>query len=140
MNLVAVVKEVAPTKTAKTDVELGLAEFTAKYFNYPTYLDEGQAFYDALGNRQITKDLEGTFNPIKLFQGLKEIGQRIKDKDIEQVRGGNGIVLGGIIIVDPNTQKVDYVYKEQTGKEIPVDEIVAACKGPSMANSFATKV
>ena len=112
-------------------MELGVAEFQNEYFPYPLYLDEEQGFFEALGNRQITKDLEGTWNPFKFFEGLKEIGVRLKDKEVEGRAGGNGLVLGGIFVIDPDAEDdkaVVYTYKEATGKEIPGEEIAEAVK------------
>ena len=122
-----VIKEVAPAVNAKTDEELGVAEFQREYFPYPLYLDEEQGFYEALGNRQIT-NLEGTWNPLKFFQGLKDIGIRMKNKGIEGNFAGNGLVLGGVFVLDTDAEAITYTYKEATGKEIPRDEIADAVK------------
>lgn len=84
-KLVGLVKEVAPCATAKDDGELGVSEFQSKYFNnYPLYLDEDKTFYEALGNRKIT-ELKGSWNPFKVFEGFKAIGERIKAKNLEGV-------------------------------------------------------
>ena len=123
-----VIKEVAPAVNAKTDEELGVAEFQREYFPYPLYLDEEQGFYEALGSRRITKDPEGTWNPLKFFQGLKDIGIRMKDKGIEGNFAGNGLVLGGVFVIDTDAEAITYTYKEATGKEIPRDEIADAVK------------
>ena len=123
-----VIKEVAPCATAKTDETLGVETFQKEYFPYPLYLDEDQGFYKALGERSIIKDLEGTWNPIKFWKGLKDIGQRLKDKGISGANGGNGLILGGIFIINTNAQKVTAVYPEQTGKEIPGEMIAASVK------------
>ena len=87
-----------------------------------------QGFYEALGSRRITKDLEGTWNPLKFFQGLKDIGIRMKDKGIEGNFAGNGLVLGGVFVIDTDAEAITYTYKEATGKEIPRDEIADAVK------------
>jgi hypothetical protein len=130
-----IVKEVAPAVNAKTDEELGVAEFQREYFPYPLYLDEAQGFYEALGKRVITKDLEGTWNPFKFFDGLKDIGVRLKAKNIEGNMAGDGLVLGGVFVIDSDAEDVTYVYKEATGKEIPREEIADAVKAVRSAKS-----
>jgi AhpC/TSA antioxidant enzyme len=126
-KLIGLVKEVAPCATARDDAELGIAEFQSKYFNdYPLYLDENKAFYSALGNRKIT-DLKGSWNPFEVFAGLKSIGERIKAKNLEGNFRGEGLILGGIVVLKGD--KVVYTYLEDTGKEIPRDEIIAAAVG-----------
>ena len=123
-------KEVAPCDdTAKTDEELGVSTFQKEYFPYPLYLDEDLGFYRALGERSIIKDLEGTWNPIKFWKGLKEIGVRLKEKGISGVNGGNGLILGGVFVINTNAQEVEAIYPEQTGKEIPGEMIAASIKG-----------
>lgn len=135
-KLIGLVKEIAPCSTAKDDLELGVAEFQNKYFNnYPLYLDETKAFYDALGNRKIT-ELEGSWNPIKVFEGFKAIGERIKAKNLEGNMRGEGLILGGIIVIDPKQKEAVYTYYESTGKEIPNDDIIAAVRGIKSSSPF----
>jgi len=126
VKLIGIVKEVAPCATAKTDQELGVGEFQEKYFPYPVYLDESKEFYSALGSRTFS-NLEGTWNPIKLWNGLKSIGERIKSKNLDGNMRGEGLVLGGIFVVSPSKKTV-VVFPESTGKEIPSEDIVAAVK------------
>ena len=133
------IKEVAPAVNAKTDAELGVQEFQNEYFPFPLWLDEEQGFYKALGNRQITKDLEGTWNPFKFFEGLKAIGVRLQEKNVKGVAGGNGLVLGGIIVINPSAkddEAIVYTYPEATGKEIPEDDIIDAVKAARKEKSF----
>jgi len=127
-RLVGLVKEIAPCATAKTDEELGVAEFQKNYWNNNVlYLDEAKAFYSALGDRKIT-NLKGSWNPFEVWKGLKSIGERIKEKNLEGNMRGEGLVLGGIVVLDKN-KKVVFTYYEETGKEIPKDAIIAACRG-----------
>ena len=124
---VGLVKEVAPCATAKNDEELGVSEFQSKYFNgFPLYLDETKAVYSALGDRKITS-LKGSWNPFVVWQGLKSIGERIKAKSLDGNMRGEGLVLGGILVV--KNKQVVYTYYEETGKEIPKADIIAAVKG-----------
>lgn len=128
-KLVGLVKEIAPCATAKDDAELGVGEFQSKYFQgYPLYLDEAKAFYTALGNRKITSDLKGSWNPLEVYQGLKSIGERIKAKNLEGNFRGEGLILGGILVIKRKGGVV-YEYLEDTGKEIPRDAIIAAATG-----------
>lgn len=134
-RLIGLVKEIAPCATAKNDEELGVAEFQSKYFaGYPLYLDEERAFYNALGNRKITSDLEGSWNPLTVWQGFKSIGERIKAKNLEGNFRGEGLTLGGILVISPKDGVV-YKYEEQTGKEIPRQEIIDAVKRASGSGS-----
>lgn len=125
-KLIGVIKEVAPCATAKTDTELGVAEFQEDYFPYPLYLDESKGFYEALGKRTFS-DLPGTWNPFEFWAGLKSIGERIKAKGLDGNMRGEGLVLGGIFVISPKKKSVT-TFPESTGKEIPSDEIEAAVK------------
>jgi hypothetical protein len=127
-TLIGLVKEVAPCSTAKTDEELGVAEFQSKYFPFPLYLDQTKGFYSALGDRKIT-GLQGSWNPFEVWKGLKSIGTRIKEKGLEGNFRGEGLVLGGIVVIDTAKSVVKFTYCEETGKEIPRDEIAAAVRG-----------
>lgn len=134
-RLLGLVKEIAPCSTAKTDEELGVAEFQEKYFGgYPVYLDENKVFYEQLGSRKITTDLEGSWNPLTVYNGFKSIGERIKAKNLDGNFRGEGLVLGGILVISPK-EGVVYSYKEQTGKEIPRQEIIDAVKLASSSKS-----
>lgn len=125
-KLIGVIKEVAPCATAKTDAELGVGEFQENYFPFPLYLDEGKEFYSALGGRTFS-NLEGTWNPVKIFQGFKAIGERIKAKNLAGNMRGEGLILGGILVISPKKKTV-VEFPESTGKEIPSEEIIAAVK------------
>jgi AhpC/TSA antioxidant enzyme len=126
-RVIGLVKEIAPCATAKDDAELGVEEFQTKYFNgLPLYLDAEKAVYSALGDRKIT-ELKGTWNPFELWKGLKGIGERIKEKNLEGNFRGEGLVLGGIIVIKKGETR--FTYYEESGKEIPRESIIAAVKG-----------
>jgi hypothetical protein len=125
-ELVGIIKEVAPCSTAKTDEELGVSEFENNYFPYPLYLNEDYGMYKYLGNRKIT-GLAFSWNPFKLYSGFKEIGERIKAKKLEGNYKGEGLTLGGILVVKKG--EVVYKYAEETGSEIPTEEIARAVRG-----------
>lgn len=100
----------------------GLVEFQTDFFSHPLYRDESKAFYDALGNRKIKLT---TWNPFKLWSGMKAMGNRLKEKNIEGNMKGDGMVQGGVIIFGKD-MRPKYAYKEETGSELPVEDILAA--------------
>mmetsp|Transcript_9213 Transcript_9213/g.12055 ORF Transcript_9213/g.12055 Transcript_9213/m.12055 type:complete len:80 (+) Transcript_9213:420-659(+) len=68
-----------------------------------------------------------SWNPFKIWRGLKEVGKRIKEKNISGNMKGEGLIQGGIIIFDKNG-KARYAYREETGFEVPVNDIIAAAR------------
>lgn len=102
----------------------GLYDFYNEYFSYPLYKDESQAFYTALGTRKLKIS---TWNPIKIFSGLRNVSKRLSKKNISGNYKGEGIVQGGVIIFDA-TGKARFAYREETGSEIPVEDIVAVVR------------
>mmetsp|Transcript_6054 Transcript_6054/g.9175 ORF Transcript_6054/g.9175 Transcript_6054/m.9175 type:complete len:85 (-) Transcript_6054:218-472(-) len=66
-----------------------------------------------------------TWNPLRLYRGYKDMSKRLKEKTLEGNLVGEGLVQGGIIIFGKDG-KPKYAYEEETGSEIPVDDIVAA--------------
>lgn len=113
-NLFGVIKEIG------VDDE-GLLEFYNNYYKHPLYLDVDKIFYNkVLGNRKLGLT---TWNPLRLWRGMKEIGKRMKDKKIEGNLIGEGLVQGGIIIFDKDGQP-RAIYKEETGSELPINDII----------------
>ena len=102
----------------------GLYDFYNDYFTYPLYKDESLAFYTALGTRKLTIS---TWNPIKMFRGMRNISKRLSKKNISGNYKGEGIVQGGVIIFDA-TGKARFAYREETGSEVPVEDIIAVLK------------
>lgn len=66
-----------------------------------------------------------SWNPVKIFRGIRAVIKRLKGKDISGNMKGEGLLQGGIILFDKNGQ-ARYAYREETGFEVPVDDIVAA--------------
>ena len=130
-NLIGIIKEVAPCSTAKTDAELGVDEFQKKYFNnQPLYLDSELNFYKYLGNNGKLRTLTSlpfSWNPFTIFKSFKAISERISKKGLEGNYRGEGFNLGGVIVYTPK-KGIIYEYKEITGNELPMDEIILACK------------
>mmetsp|Transcript_10046 Transcript_10046/g.23486 ORF Transcript_10046/g.23486 Transcript_10046/m.23486 type:complete len:134 (-) Transcript_10046:247-648(-) len=104
--------------------DAGLIEFYNDYFRYPLYRDEETAFYKALGSRKLGLT---SWNPIKIFRGLREVGRRLKEKGISGNFKGEGLVQGGVVIFD-SAGNPRYAYREKTGEELPVEDIAAAVK------------
>ena len=82
------------------------------------------SFYNALGSRKIALK---SWNPFKLFRGFRKLSKRLKRKNISGNMKGDGIVQGGIIIFNNNGEAM-YAYREETGSEVPIDDIIAAVK------------
>lgn len=101
----------------------GLSDFST-FYPYPLYKDEKLDFYKALGNRKVSLPL----NPIKLVGGMFSLygmQKRINNKKIEGNLTGEGLKQGGVILFDKDGSPM-YAYYEKTGKELPVEDILAA--------------
>lgn len=104
----------------------GLTAFYEDHFTYPLYKDDGLVLYnDFFGKRSILKFR--TYNPFRLYRGYKELGRRLKEKGLEGNMVGEGYVQGGIIIFDTDGN-ARFAYEEETGKELDIEDIVAALK------------
>ena len=66
-----------------------------------------------------------SYNPFKIWRGMKELGARMKAKNLEGNMVGEGMTTGGIIIFGPDAKPV-YSYPEVTGSPIEMDDLVAA--------------
>ena len=67
-----------------------------------------------------------SWNPIKIFRGMRNIYRRLAKKNISGNLKGEGLVQGGIILFDKTGAR--YAYREDTGAEVPVDDIIAAVR------------
>jgi len=91
----------------------GLAEFQSKYYPYDLYRDDDLVLYNKfIGKR---KKSSSTWNPLR---GLRSKSKQKKDNSIDEMKGG-------LILFDKNGE-VRYVYQENTGKQLAVDDIAAA--------------
>jgi len=97
-------------------------EFYDDYYSYPLYRDEDKVFYEALGNRKLKL---GTWNPIKLWKGFKEVGSRMKKKNVQGNLKGEGLIQGGFILFG-NDGSAKYAYLEETGVDLETDDLLAA--------------
>jgi len=81
INLIGIIKEVAPIKGAETDEVLGVTDFQENYFlNNPVYIDTEKVFYKALGNKSLLSQKLHSWNPIKLYSDFNKLSNRIKTK------------------------------------------------------------
>ena len=112
--MVGVIKEVAPNANATTDDELGVAVFQKDYFaGFPVFLDTDLAFYKALGNRKVSLP---SWNPFKLWADFKDVKTRIEKKDIGGNFAGEGLTLGGVLVLGPGELGVVHEHLEQVGQ------------------------
>ena len=99
-------------------------EFYNQYFKYPLYRDADLKFYEGLGNRKLTLP----WNPVALVRGVfavMKINKRNKEKNISGNYKGEGFTKGGVILFGKDG-KPKYAYEEETGSEIPLEDILAA--------------
>lgn len=80
-------------------------------------------FYEALGSRKLSVS---TWNPWKIFKGIRKIYKRLGKKNISGNLKGEGLIQGGIVVFDKFTAR--YAYREETGVEVPVDDIIAVVR------------
>ena len=125
-NFVGIIKEVAPTAQAANDTVLGVGEFERDYFSGGrVYMDSEKKFYSYLGDRKLITTgnvFKALIRPLKTWRSLKAVGERMKAKNIEGNMVGEGLLLGGVLVVDKNGE-VTYSYPENTGEPAPVEAI-----------------
>lgn len=115
LPLVGIIKEIAPTKRAQSDEELGVGEFQRKYFkDCDLYLDEKMQFYQVLGSRKLSLP---TWNPFELWRGYQELTERMKPKSIEGNMVGEGVTLGGVLVIGRGDRGVIHTHLEKTGED-----------------------
>lgn len=103
----------------------GLTEFYNKYFPFPIYRDVDLKFYQALGDGKISDIF--SYNPIRIFKSFREIGKRIKEKDLEGNYVGEGLKTGGVIVFGADSDP-KYMAVEQTGTALDEEALLAAVK------------
>jgi hypothetical protein len=108
----------------------GLMDFSQNHFSgFDLYLDEELNFYKALGERKLgLSTLLGLImSPLSSWRAMKDIGERQKKKGIENNFKGEGALKGGVIVFDAEGRP-QYAYLEETGDELPKEDILAAIK------------
>jgi len=103
--------------------DTGLEEFHKEYFPFPIYKDLNLEFYDAFGNGSVMAHV--TFNPFKIFSGMKRMKNRLKEKKIEGNLTGEGLKTGGLIIFD-NDGSPKFIAPEVTGSPWNEEELLAS--------------
>lgn len=100
----------------------GLADFYSSYFGRaPLYCDKSFSYYQALGDRKAS-DVPSIWTLVTSFL---DAWKRIQGKGINFNFKGEGLIKGGIIIFDTKG-KPQYAYREETGIDLPVKELVLA--------------
>jgi hypothetical protein len=128
VNLIGIIKEVAPIKNIQTDKELGVQDFQENYFlNFPVYIDSDHIFYQSLGNKSILSQKISTWNPFQLYKDFKTLNHRLNSKNISGNLVGEGLVKGGIIVVS-KSKGIIATFPEQTGHVLPLKDIEEAIK------------
>mmetsp|Transcript_47721 Transcript_47721/g.57781 ORF Transcript_47721/g.57781 Transcript_47721/m.57781 type:complete len:141 (+) Transcript_47721:411-833(+) len=106
----------------------GLMDFSKNHFSsFDLYLDEQLSFYKALGERKMgfSTLLSLMMSPLSAWRAMKDIGERQKRKGIENNFKGEGALKGGVIVFDAEGRP-RYAYLEETGDELPKEDILAA--------------
>lgn len=102
----------------------GLVEFHSYFFPYQLYRDEESAFYASMGSRKLGLS---SWNPIRLYRGFRNMSKRLAGKKISGNLVGEGLVQGGILVFDAGGN-ARYAYLENTGSEVPIDDLLAAVR------------
>lgn len=133
-------KEEEKPPGTEADKMLGVADFAEQYFCGPLFLsDEERTLYQYLGNQPIfTLGTLGRalLNPFKARREMKEMGERMKAKNIEGNMVGDGLTKGGVLCIAPSG-KIEYIFREDPGKGIPQeaqDAIVNAVRSFQQAS------
>lgn len=103
----------------------GLSEFYKEYYTYPLYKDNDLFFYNDFFGKRVIK--LPTYNPLSLMREGFSMKKRLSEKKVGGNLKGEGLVQGGVIIFDRNG-RARYAYEEETGKEMNMEDIIAALK------------
>lgn len=125
--MVAIIKEVAPISSYKTDAELGVGEFQKDYWqSLPVYMDKERKFFtDLMGDRRLSLgSLFYTWNPLKMYSDFGVLTDRIKKKNIKGNLAGEGTIKGGVALVQKGTGSVLYQDFEEMGAEPNYEQLM----------------
>jgi AhpC/TSA antioxidant enzyme len=115
--------------------DVGLYEFYNSYYTFPLYRDvELQLYTKAFGSRKIALT---TWNPLRLWRGYKEMGARLEQKKIDGNLKGEGMIQGGVLIFGASG-KIEYMYEENVGEPLQVNDIRAAVNAMLLSTSAKT--
>jgi hypothetical protein len=136
-RIVGIIKEVAPTKSVKTDADLGVGVYEKDYWQNPLYMavaEEGKyPFHALMGSRGFGTQSLPSWNPFSLVKGFLGLKNRLgatktlDGKPLEGNYAGEGSILGGVLIV--RNKKVIWHHFENMGYDFPYDEIAQAITG-----------
>ena len=130
--MIGVIKETVPQdEESIAKDEFGLKVFQSTYFNYPLYLDQNKQFYKSMGYRKLYNLF--SWNPFTWYSSLVEMYNRAANKGIAGNMVGEGIVLGGVLLIS-KTKGVIYQYNEQAGLPVPIHDITNAIKQYNESN------
>ena len=111
---------------AANDTVLGVGAFQRDYFDGGAlYLDANRTFYSHFGDRKLITFggfLKALVRPWKTWSALKAIQARMKSKAIEGNMVGEGLLLGGVLVVDRHGTVV-YEFRETTGDPAPIADV-----------------
>ncbi len=110
----------------------GLMEFYEESFTQPLYKDENLDFFNEFFGRK--KLGFTTFNPYRLYKGYKTMTARLNEKGLSGNLKGEGLVQGGIIVFGRDG-KAKFAYREETGKEVPIHDIISAVNAVKTGNN-----
>jgi hypothetical protein len=101
----------------------GLIEFHKTHYPHPLYKDVDLEYYRAFGDKKVYSDI--SWNPLSWYGGMKNMQGRLDKKGLEGNLIGEGLKKGGIIIFGTNGEPT-YMYLEETGTELELEDIKAA--------------
>jgi hypothetical protein len=101
----------------------GLLEFVLQ-FPDKLYRDTTLAFYEAMGGRKLSI-MSMLYKFVVKRAEMKELGKRMKEKNLKGNLKGEGKKQGGLVIFDKNGDP-KYAFLEVTGNDLPVSDIIAA--------------
>lgn len=103
----------------------GLATLKAEYFNFDIYCDAAFSVYTSMGNRMIA--LSDLFWSPDLLKRVV-CDTFLNRSSADGTDPSEGRTKGGILILDPTTEKPRAMCPEKVGAGIPVADLLAALK------------
>jgi len=107
-----VLADIGATLVAISHQMDGLADFQAKYFSGPVFLDEAKTFYKALGNRMAAAaDLK--LPEVKAAGKAAYKALKGADPTYELSSEGQGALLGGSLVLARHSGDAIFVHREK---------------------------
>ena len=109
-------------------------EFKRDFWPEHLYLDEDKAFFKAVGGGKLKKgSLSAFLNPFSRI--WKHAGDAKKAGVKEHNLNGEGLIMGGMFVMKPGSQGVQYQFQERNfGDHAPIEDVLAAAKAASEAS------